>query len=268
MSAHVFDEAIALARQPNGHWLGHTSPPYANMMGPFGGISAAQLLNAVLLHPDRLGEPVALTVNYAAAVADGPFEIQARAARTNRSTQHWMIEMVQDGQSVLTATAMTALRRETWGLNEVPMPPVPDASTLPLPQVRAPMEFVRRYEQRYIVGGLPETWDGTGEHSLTQLWVRDTPPRPLDYASLACIADVFIPRVFVRRATRVPTGTVSMTVYFHATAAQLAETGTGFLLGQARAQAYRDGYFDQTAQLWNAAGTLLATSHQIVYYKE
>jgi acyl-CoA thioesterase len=74
--------------------------------------------------------------------------------------------------------------------------------------------------------------------------------------------------VFVRRATRVPTGTVSMTVYFHATTAQLAETGSGFLLGQARAQAYRDGYFDQTAQLWNEAGTLMATSHQIVYYKE
>jgi acyl-CoA thioesterase len=268
MSTHVFDEAIALERQANGHWLGYTSPGYANMMGPYGGISAAQLLNAVLLHPERLGDPVALTVNFAAAVADGAFEIQARAARTNRSTQHWMIEMVQDGQTVLTATAMTAVRRETWGQNEVPMPELPAPMQVERAAVRAPMEFVQRYEQRYLVGGLPQAWDGSGEHSLTQLWVRDTPPRALDYASLAAVADVFIPRVFVRRATRVPTGTVSMTVYFHATTAQLAETGSGFLLGQARAQAYRDGYFDQTAQLWNEAGTLMATSHQIVYYKE
>jgi acyl-CoA thioesterase len=268
MSTHVFDQAIALERQANGHWLGHTSPGYANMMGPYGGISAAQLLNAVLLHPERLGDPVALTVNFAAAVADGAFEIQARAARTNRSTQHWMIEMVQDGQTVLTATAMTAVRRETWGQNEVPMPELPAPMQVERAAVRAPMEFVQRYEQRYLVGGLPQAWDGSGEHSLTQLWVRDTPPRALDYASLAAVADVFIPRVFVRRATRVPTGTVSMTVYFHATTAQLAETGSGFLLGQARAQAYRDGYFDQTAQLWNEAGTLMATSHQIVYYKE
>jgi hypothetical protein len=28
------------------------------------------------------------------------------------------------------------------------------------------------------------------------------------------------------------------------------------------------GYHDQTAQLWNEAGELLATSMQVVYYKE
>jgi len=33
--------------------------------------------------------------------------------------------------------------------------------------------------------------------------------------------------------------TVSMTVYFHADGAQLIQSGTGFLLGQARAQAFR-----------------------------
>jgi len=38
-------------------------------------------------------------------------------------------------------------------------------------------------------------------------------------------------------------------------------------LAQARAQAFRNGYFDHTAQLWNEAGVLLATTHQVVYYK-
>ena len=32
-------------------------------------------------------------------------------------------------------------------------------------------------------------------------------------------------------------------------------------------QALREAQ-DQTVQLWNEAGTMLATSHQIVYYKE
>mgnify|MGYP000885645451 CR=1 FL=1 len=71
MDAHPFDQALALARQPDGHWLGHTSPAYANMVGPFGGVMAAQAINAVLQHPDRLGEPVAVTVNFASAMADG-----------------------------------------------------------------------------------------------------------------------------------------------------------------------------------------------------
>src|SRR5688572_17957951 len=74
MSAHPFDAAIALAPQGEGIWHGHTSPPYANMVGPFGGATAAQALSGVLQHPQRLGEPVAFTVNFAAALSDGPFE--------------------------------------------------------------------------------------------------------------------------------------------------------------------------------------------------
>jgi acyl-coenzyme A thioesterase PaaI-like protein len=68
------------------------------MVGPFGGITAAQALNAVLQHPQRLGEPVSLTVNFCAALADGPFTVTARPARTNRSTQHWVIE-IQQGEA-------------------------------------------------------------------------------------------------------------------------------------------------------------------------
>jgi hypothetical protein len=82
------------------------------------------------------------------------------------------------------------------------------------------------------------------------------------------VSDVFFPRVFVRRARLVPVGTVSMTVYFHASAAQIEATGTSYLFAQARAQAFRNGFFDQTSQLWNEAGVLLVTTHQIVYYKE
>jgi hypothetical protein len=40
------------------------------------------------------------------------------------------------------------------------------------------------------------------------------------------------------------------------------------VLGQAKAQAFRNGFFDHTAQLWNETGDLLATSHQLVYYKQ
>ena len=65
-----------------------------------------------------------------------------------------------------------------------------------------------------------------------------------------------------------PAGTVALTVYFHADAAQLSESGSGYLLGQARAQTFRNGFFDQSSQLWNEAGLLLATTNQIVYYKE
>jgi len=266
--AHVFDDAVALRPTGEGSWQGHTSPAYANMIGPYGGITAAQALNAVLLHPELLGEPVALTVNFAAALADGPFAARPRPARTNRSTQHWIVEILQDDRVVVTATAVTAVRRDTWGAREQAMPAVPRPQDLPQAQGRA-VEWLRRYDMRFVTGSIPREWNGqdAGE-SLSRMWVRDAPARPLDFASLTALADVSFPRLWLRRAKLTPLGTVSMTVYFHAGADQLRATGDGYLLLQARGQGFRGGYFDHAGQLWNEAGELLATTHQVVYYKE
>ena len=269
MTEHVFDEAVRLRPQADGTFLGHTSAPYGNMVGPFGGVTAAQALNAVLQHPKRLGDPISITVNFAAALANGPFTVFARPARTNRSTQHWVIEIQQQGEAVLTGTAFFALRRDTWSADEHAMPAVAPPAEVAQARGMARVEWVKAYEMRFVEGAIPTEWDGKDQGiSRTRLWLRDAPPRPLDFASLTALSDVFFPRVWRRRPMLVPIGTVSMTVYFHADQAQLRATGSGYLLGQAQAQAFRNGYFDQTAQLWNEAGELLVTTHQVVYYKE
>ncbi|HMT57025.1 MAG TPA: thioesterase family protein, partial [Ottowia sp.] len=130
------------------------------------------------------------------------------------------------------------------------------------------VRWIERYDMRPLAGPMPMQWDGSEADSLTRLWVRDDPPRPLDFPSLTALADVFFPRVWRRRARMTPAGTVSMSVYFHAGADELAATGEGYLLGQARAQSFFNGFFDQSAELWNEAGHLLATTHQVVYFKE
>ena len=270
---HSFDQALVLESTAAGHYRGHTSPAYWNMVGPFGGITAATMLRAILLHPDRLGDPLSLTVNYAGALSTGPFTVQATPVRTNRSTQHWTVSIVQtdaQGEQVVTttATAVTAVRRETWSLADVAMPTVPGPEGLDAYPPAPGIEWFGRYDLRPVTGALPRQWTGQGDSSLSQVWMRDSPPRPLDFCALAALADVFFPRVWLRRAVHVPAGTVSITVYFHASAAQLEATGTGHVLGQARAQEFRNGFFDQTVQLWSESGTMLATSHQIVYYKE
>lgn len=276
---HPFDTAIALVADGEHQFAGHTSTAYANMVGPFGGASAAVMLNAVLKHPQLLGAPVSLTVNFCAGVADGPFVVRVMPARTNRSTQHWVISLLQKNaqneiETVLSGTAVTANRRSTYSVNDTPMPTMAVPADVPTDARAIPLPWVGRYEMRFAHGGMPQAWDGqaAGEDidkaSLTQMWVRDAPPRPLDFCSLAAMSDIFFPRIFLRRATRVPIGTVSMTVYFHADAAMLAQVGTGYLMGQSRGQVFFNGFFDQTAQMWSETGTLLATTHQVVYYKE
>ncbi|MGA0571687.1 acyl-CoA thioesterase [Variovorax sp. VNK109] len=269
---HPVDAAVALQTTGDGSMLGAMHPAWNNMVGPFGGITAATALNAVLKHPALLGTPVSLTVNYASAIAPGPFTLRAEPARTNRSTQHWTIMLMQanaDGKPevALTGTAVTAARRGTWSADDLHMPDIPPADGVKRFLVPG-VEWVNRFDLRIVEGALPTTWEGQGDASRTRMWLRDVPPRPVDHLALASLADAFYPRVWLRRAQRVPAGTVSMTVYFHADAAALERTGTGWLLGQAQAQGMHNGFFDQKAELWNEAGDLLVTSHQIVYYKE
>jgi len=266
---HPFDAAIALAARPEGGWLGRTSPAYGNMVGPYGGITAAQALNAVMLDVVRQGEPVALTVNFCAPLAAGEFVALARAVRTNRSTQHWIVELQQQRQTCVSATVFTALRRRSWAADEHLPPPVQPPQAVAPERMPAPVAWIDRYEMRFVEGGLAGADDGAGSaSSRSLLWVRDAPPRSLDATSLVALADVFYPRVFRRRARRVPAGTVSMTVHLHADRDTLAAAGDGWLLAQAQAQGFRSGYFDQSAQLWSEAGVLLATSLQTVYYKD
>ncbi len=272
---HPFDQAMALQHidLAAGRFTGHTSPDYWNMVGPFGGTTASLALQAVLRHPQVLGVPVALTVNYAAAIEAGAFDIVATPVRTNRSTQHWTVQILQpdaDGRPQVntTATAFTALRRQTWGATDRAMPAAPPpAQVPPYPAGLSPVAWFDRYDIRPVRGPIPRHWDGCGDGSETVVWMRDAQPRAIDFASLASMSDMFYPRVWLRRATRVPAGTVSITTYFHADAARLAEVGTGYLLGRAVGQRFHDGYFDQAAQLWSEAGALLATSNQIVYFK-
>ena len=88
---HPFDQAVTiLATGVAGQFTGQVSQDYWNMVGPYGGISAATLVQAMAQHPQCLGDPVSLTVNYAAAIGAGKFEIQVDPVRTNRSTQHWL----------------------------------------------------------------------------------------------------------------------------------------------------------------------------------
>jgi acyl-CoA thioesterase len=202
-------------------------------------------------------------------VADGAFGVHARIVRNNRSTQHWTVQLVQHREVVATGTAVFARRRQTWSAPEaVPPAGVPRPEQLP----RAPLEgrpaWFHHYDMRFV-GSALTGFDGRERpDSLSHLWIRDDPPRPLDFASLAAICDGFIPRIFLRRGLPTAVGTVSMTTFFHADEALLGEQADRHALGVARALAFRNGFFDQSAELWSHTGHLLASTHQIVYFRE
>ncbi len=267
---HPLDTAIELKAAGADRFTGATSPAYGNMVGPFGGITSSLLLNAVLQHPHSAGVPIALTVNFAAPIEDGAIDLTVRAARINRSTQHWIAEASQDGLVVALATAVLAERRATWSALQAQAP-----QNLPAPHELKRMStagmpaWTRCYDMRVISGGIEGRPDGQEQaEAVSCLWVRDDPPRPVDFLSLAAVCDSFFPRIFIRRRRLAPIGTVSLTTYFHADDALLTAQADNYMLGVADALAFRNGFFDQSAQIWSSNGDLMASAHQIVYFRD
>lgn len=263
--SHVFDEAIAIQPGADGVFHAATHEAYANMVGPFGGITAATVVNALQHHPDVLGYPLALTLNYVAPVAYGSWDLQTTVVRTNRTNQHFTFTMTQEGAVVSTGSAVFGIRRDTWGDTETVRPEVPDPKDVAPEELPDFVAWAKNYEKRFVVGGLADAT--ASDDSTSTIWLRDLPERPLDYPSLTSMTDGFFPRVFLRHGTFMPAGTITLTTYFHATPDELAAHGTGYVLGTARGARFGHGHFDQYAQLW-ADDTLLATTHQLVYYKD
>jgi acyl-CoA thioesterase len=264
---HPFDVAVALEPGVDGTVRGRTRPDWANMVGPFGGITAATMLRAVEEHTDRAGTPIALTVNFVAPITDGEFDIASRLVCTNRTNQHWIVELSQDGAAKTTATAVFGTHRDTWADTEAVMPDAPKPDDCAALDLSAMVVWSANYDMRLVTGGMPD--DGRpAPSSTTTVWVRDKCPRKLDFTALAAMCDVFYPRIFVRKGRFLPASTISLTTYFHADQEQLTAQGDGFVLATARAGRFSRGYFDQTAQIWGHRGELLAASHQIVYFKD
>lgn len=265
-ATHPFDQAIALTCEDEHVFAGRTSEHYWNAISPFGGTTVATLLQAILAHPQRLGDPLAMTVNFAGPIKQGEFSILARPARTGRSTQHWQLELRQagDAEPLMTGTAVFAVRRDTWSDTESRLPDVPGPEGIERYPSPSQVPFLNRYDMRYV-GSNPL---GAGDNSVTQCWISDVPPRRLDFASVAAFCDTFIPRLFVRKGAPRPISTVTLSINFHVDGAALERQESVHAFGESKANAFNGGYYDQEARLWAPDGTLLATTHQMVWFRE
>jgi hypothetical protein len=269
-SVHPLDKATALSPGGDGRLHGSTSDAYWNIAGPFGGVTAATLLRAVVDDPRLLGSPVALTVNYCAALASGPFTVTLVEQRSGRSTQHWSLTLHQGAGVAATASVVCGVRRPTWAHQSASAPRVPPPQELAAQTFDVPSKWIQRYRFRFVEGQpvfrpAPDQPPG-GARSV--LWMSDAPDRPLDFVSLAAISDAFILRMLQVRGVMVPMGTVSLTTYFHATAEEVQAQGTAPLCGVADTRRFSAGFHDQTIELWGSDGMLLASGGQVVWYRE
>jgi acyl-CoA thioesterase len=245
---------------------GHTDPAYWNMAGPFGGWIASQLLERVLDDPRRRGDPIATSTSFVGPIEEGPFSIDVRLLRANRSTDFWWAELRQqrDGveQVCAYATVSCAVRPSTPTHLEQSMPQAPAPEQVPERRIPLPLRWITHYEMRMATAP-PFSGEGSAR-SLTWARKRDV---PLNFSALTEICDTAIPRLFYRTRGPVPIATVTMNVFFHVGASELREVGTDFVLCDANWHGANDGYFDEGQVVWSRSGRLLATTDQLVWYR-
>jgi acyl-CoA thioesterase len=266
-SQHLFDDATRVVAGDS-RWQGRTSQDYFAFVGPFGGCTAATILRALIEHPQRAGDPLALTVNYCAPIAEGDFDLDVRLVKANRSSQHWCVELSQGGGDVATlATAVFAERRPSWSHQSAEMPATKPFATIP-PYTKVAAPWIKQYDFRFIDGEPNFAYASGGITSAySKLWIGDRVPRKIDMLSLVSISDAFFARVFHARRALVPFGTVTLTTYFHVGSEDLAAEDITHVLACADAKIFNRSYQDQTGELWSPSGKLIATTTQMGYFK-
>lgn len=269
MTTHPLDLACALEPLSQGRWRGATTPDYMNMVGPFGGVTVAVLLNAVLQDDRRTDTPVAITTNFCTGTKPGPFEIDVTLERSGKYLQHWTLRQVQGDTVCSTATVVTGRRTDTFSHQAAPMPDVPVAATVPAQAAPPVLHFLQQYEFRFLEGQprLDKPLE-TPAQARSRAWMRDAQPRPLDWLSLAALSDGFPLRIMTVRGGLVPMGTVSLSTYFLATQDDLDAQGTAPLLGEADGGRFHAHFQDQKVHFWGTNGTLLASGAQVAWFKQ
>jgi acyl-CoA thioesterase len=258
------EEALTLTPIADGGRRALADPRYESTTGMFGGWTAAVLLRSVLDDPTRLGAPSAITVNYVSKIDPGT-EVVVRARRIGggRSLHHWHAELLAADDDHLLAHAMLvfAVRRETDGFTEPAMPEAlpPDNFEIFHP----PSSQGERMDVRPITGNPPFAQDSTASTG----WVRETTGRPVDFMQLAFLADANAPRSFFWSEGPRLSATMTMSVYFHGTEAEVGAVGDDYLFNETIGTRGDQSTSGQLTRLWRRDGVLLATSEQLCWYR-
>jgi acyl-CoA thioesterase len=255
-----FDDDTALSAQGDGAWEGRIAEGWYAGLGPLGGYVMALILRGIeRAVDDAKRQPRSLTVHFLRAPEAGPVVVRADVARAGRSLSTVTARLEQHGEVVALALAALSAPREGPVIAEAPMPEVdpPTAREVPAGGLRqTPPPFTERVTMEWRFG---ERAFSGARHMEVGGWMGLREQRPLDALAVALLADAWFPAPWPRLRALAPAPTVELTVHFRAPL-PLSDT---LLLGRFRTRLVRDGFFDESGELWAPDGTLVAQSRQL-----
>jgi hypothetical protein len=264
------DASLPLTAVAPGRWRTTAGPEWANPTGTlWGGYAVGLCVRALEAEPQAVGEALSLTLTYAAAVPAGELDVRTRRLRQGGSIGVWEVEMLPAGSDLVGVHGVVTMAKRP------PTPPyafltmpadAPDPDSLPTQDLGAMAwrpGWAATFDRRFVDGFPPEP----GHGSRTLAWVRSQ-CGPLDRALLGMLTDMSPPRAFYALGRNVRTTTLSLSAYLYATAEDLAAVGEDFILIECDGSVGAHGASGERSSYWSRDGKLLATSEQLVWYRE
>ena len=259
----ALDESLALEAIGAGSWRGHAHALFEASNGMFGGWTVALLLKAIISDPAATGSAIAMTVNFIATVQPGSdLRLLTSCIGAGRSLAHWRCDVVDEASSTLLATSLVILgnRRESDRYTEGAMPEMALPETFP--PFRPPFPNKPTLEIRS-----PDGSPFNRGYTRTLSWEKETSGRPIDVLTLALLSDLGAPRIFTISPAPRPSATLTLSVNFLASEAELAACGDDFILSDMIATRIEQSTVGTRKTMWSRAGALLATSEQVCWFR-
>jgi acyl-CoA thioesterase len=258
---HAFDLATAVRGGPRA-WTAEVDPGWTAAGRPNGGYLLALATRAALgavEHP----HPLAVSAHFLAPPAAGPAALEVAALRAGRSLSTARVTLAQGGRPLLEALVSAGRLRPDgppdWQRAAGPpdLPPVQECLPGRAEQPGGVRINILDHLDVRVDPATAGSFMGRPAGRLGMRgWVGFHDGRPPDPLALLQAVDALPPTSF---ELGVPAWapTVELTVYLRALPAP------GWLAVTASGELWRDGWFDEEAEVWDASGRLVAQSRQL-----
>ena len=270
-----FADDTALRPAGEACWEGELAEGWDTPRGPLGGYVMAIMMRGLELavaDPERQARSV--TMHFLRVPEAGPVTVRATVEREGRSLSTVGGRLEQGDRLIGLALGAYSKPWEGPLIDDAPMPEVDPPDSIEAPRdagrdkgPRPPFLDRMVFQKRFGAGlfSRAERMEAGG-------WLGLTEPHPIDAQVVAVLADAWYPAPWPGLAEFAPAPTIDLTIHFRSplpvptsatSSASRPRVHGPLLLGRFECRYFRDGFFDESGELWSPDGTLVAQSRQL-----
>lgn len=263
---YKLDASIALQQISENLYRLPNDPAFWNFNSSFGGWLAAVALNAVCRHSDFRGDILTQQMQFIAAPKAEQLYLRIHLHQQGRQIDFYQVTFLSaptNGRTLAMAEIVAGVRGDSDLEFSTPMPSIkPIEHSVQLEASEMTPRWFAHYEQ-YLAHGRPFSKNPT---PMTLAYAREADLRPLDSLAIAALVDTPMPRTFFVSEQLRFGSTLSLSTHIYASAAEIAEVGSDFVVIATDSATIRHSLLNQEVRLFRRDGLLLASSYQTAVF--